>query len=117
MGRNQQRSAESLWRDRLAKYRQSDLTVAEFCRQEGVSNPSFYQWRKRLEQGRTRSKQNRPPSPSDDGQPPFLPVTIPSSAVAEIELPNGVRIRVPATNAEPLRAAILAGNELSQEAP
>jgi hypothetical protein len=44
MGRNQQRSAESLWRDRLAKYRQSDLTVAEFCRQEGVSNPSFYQW-------------------------------------------------------------------------
>ena len=117
MGRNQQRSAESLWRDRLAKYRQSNLTVVEFCRQEGVSNPSFYQWRKRLEPGRSRSKQIRQPSPPDDGQPPFLPVTVPSSAVAEIELPNGVRIRVPVTNTEALRAAILVGNELSREKP
>jgi len=116
MGRNQQRPAESLWRDRLANYRQSNLTVAEFCRQEGVSDPSFYQWRKRLEPGRARSKQIRKSSPPDAGQPPFLPVRIPSSAVAEIEFPNGVRIRVPATNAEALRVSILAGNEVCREA-
>lgn len=116
MGRKQSQSAESVWRDRLARFRKSNLTVAEFCRQEGVSDPSFYQWRKRLEPGQARSKQLRRSSAPKAGQPPFVPVRVPSSALAEIEFPNGVRIRLPATNAEALRAAILAGNELFQEA-
>ena len=33
---------------------------------------------------------------------------------AEIELPNGIKIRVPATNAEALRSAILAGHDALQ---
>jgi transposase-like protein len=36
------------WRRRLARFRESQLSVAAFCRQEGVSPPSFYVWRKRL---------------------------------------------------------------------
>ena len=43
---------ETAWRERLSRFRRGNLTVAEFCRREGVSNPSFYQWRKRLESGR-----------------------------------------------------------------
>ena len=116
MGRKQKRSAESVWRDRLARFRKSNLTVAEFCQQEGVSDPSFYQWRKRFGQGDVRSKQLRRFSAPKAAQPPFVPVAVPSSALAEIEFPNGVRIRVPATNVEALRAAILVGNELFQEA-
>jgi hypothetical protein len=34
---------------------------------------------------------------------------------AEIELPNGIKIRVPATNVEALRAAVVAGHKACQE--
>jgi len=37
------------WTERLARFEQSGQTVAQFCRQEGVSQPSFYQWRKKLD--------------------------------------------------------------------
>ena len=36
------------WRRRLARFRDSRETVARFCRKEGVSEPTFYAWRKRL---------------------------------------------------------------------
>ena len=36
------------WLERLNRFRQSKLTVAEFCQQEEVSLPSFYQWKRRL---------------------------------------------------------------------
>ena len=37
-----------LWRDRFRRYAKSALSVEEFCRGEGVSAPTFYQWRKKL---------------------------------------------------------------------
>ena len=128
MGRKPSQSTEVVWRDRLARYRKCSLTVKEFCRQEGVSDPSFYQWRKRLGIGHQGAKQTRR---SGDGStkaiksPPFMPVKVSSSkdipsslfssVVAEVELPNGVRIRVPATQSEALRVAILTGNEVFRE--
>jgi hypothetical protein len=45
----------------------------------------------------------------------FLPVKVARLADAEIELPNGIKIRVPATNVEALRAAVLAGHDACQE--
>ncbi len=41
--------AETAWRGRMIRFRRGTLTVVEFCRREGVSVPSFYAWRKRLE--------------------------------------------------------------------
>jgi len=114
---------EVVWRDRLARFRTSGLTVKEFCRQEGVSDPSFYQWRKRLDLGQASKRARR----SGDGPTktvksrPFVPIKVSSSGdvassvLAEVELPNGVRIRVPATHAEALRVAIQTGNEVCRE--
>jgi transposase-like protein len=110
MGGKQHESAEALWRDRLARFRKSRLSVAEFCQQEGISNPSFYQWRKRLGGDAARSKQVR--APAKTAQSPLVPVKVSSSVWVEIEFPNGIRMRVPAGNAEALRCAILAGKEL-----
>ena len=36
------------WKQRFDGYRTSSLTVAQFCKAEGVSVPSFYQWKKKL---------------------------------------------------------------------
>ena len=36
------------WRDRLDRHAVSGLSIREFCAQEGISQPSFYAWRKRL---------------------------------------------------------------------
>jgi transposase-like protein len=115
MGRKQSSKVESVWRSRLARFRRGDLTVAEFCRREGVSTPSFYQWRKRLELGQQSSKRGRRSgngsATAGDGSP-FVAVSVSPPAIAEVEFPNGVRIRVPATNVEALRAAVLAGSDV-----
>ena len=36
------------WVDRLARFQGSGLTAAKFCQAEGVSLPSFYQWKRKL---------------------------------------------------------------------
>lgn len=36
------------WRERFERQRSSGLSVAEFCRQEGLSPHGFYVWRRRL---------------------------------------------------------------------
>lgn len=39
---------EALWRRRIEEQARGGMTAREFCRREGVSEPSFYQWRRRL---------------------------------------------------------------------
>jgi transposase-like protein len=117
MGRKQSSGAQAVWRERLARFDRGDWTVAEFCRREGVSNPSFYQWRKRLEQRdrqASRGRQEDPGASTAEAPGRFLPLNVAGLSVAEIELPDGVKIRVPTTNVEVLRTAILAGHEACQ---
>jgi hypothetical protein len=93
----------------MARRRESRLTVAEFCRREGVSTASFYLWRRRL------SPPDRASSPR--GVRPSSPLFAPLSVVAasiEIELPNGAVVRVPSTSGEAaLSAAIRAAGGLA----
>jgi hypothetical protein len=118
MGRRQSQAPEAVWRKRLARFETSKTTVAEFCRLEGVSIANFYQWRKRLLPATRNAKQVHASKPREAGKRGlFVPVTVSSPTLAEVEFPNGMRVRVPANNTEALRAVILAGNELSREAP
>jgi hypothetical protein len=48
MARTTSGTAERRWRDRVKRWRESGQSVRRFCWREGVSEPSFYQWRKRL---------------------------------------------------------------------
>lgn len=117
MGRKQSSGIAAVWRERLARFDRGDWTVAEFCRREGVSNPSFYQWRKRLQQRERQARRVRQGAPgASAAEVPgrFLPVNVAGLSTAEIELPNGLKIRVPATNAAVLRTAILTGHEACQ---
>ena len=45
-GSNPTKVAE--WSDRLERFEDSGQSVTQFCVSEDVSQPSFYQWRKRL---------------------------------------------------------------------
>jgi hypothetical protein len=84
-----------------------------------VSDPSFYQWRKQLERSEPLLKQSdRPEQLVTAGRYPesfvSVRVTAAPTAMAEIEFRNGVRIRVPAADAEALRVALRIGNETCQ---
>lgn len=88
---------EAVWQQRLRRYQRSGLTVVEFCNSEGVSVPSFYQWRKRL----------APAPPRKAQTPAFQQLTLGApSAVVAIELPSGVRVEVPVQHVQLVRTVM-----------
>ena len=96
----------AVWTDRLRRYRQSGLSVARFCDKEGVSAPSFYQWKKRLAQA-TAPGSLLVPKGARQAERTFQQVTlVPSAAVVAIEWANGVRMELPAENLPLVRAVV-----------
>jgi hypothetical protein len=80
-----------LWLARIERHSQCDLTVAQFCRHERVSVPSFYQWKKKLADA-TESSQGVAAK--------FVPVRVtgPGSPARPIlRLPGGAFIELPGT--------------------
>ena len=117
MGREHSVSREAVWRRRLTRFGRRNWTIAEFCRRERVSIPTFYHWRKRLGLPPGKSPARDAPAQRAQAQRdtrPFVAVRVAAPAIAEIEFPDGVRIRVPATNVHALRAALRTGRRLCQ---
>jgi hypothetical protein len=86
---------ESVWRDVLRRQATSRVSVAEFCRREGLSQPSFYAWRRTLAE-RDSVKRSKPAS----AEPSFLPVRLSEvvprvEASIAIELAEGLVLRLP----------------------
>lgn len=93
------------WQERLSRFDRSQLTVAQFCQSEGISQPSFYHWKKKLRQPLSDAE----PRPAESTVQ-FLPLRLPEHssprivplsgqldqpvARTTIELPGGIRIRV-----------------------
>ena len=48
MSRGRSRQKVEEWTARLGRFGNSGQTVTQFCKSEGVSQPSFYQWKKKL---------------------------------------------------------------------
>jgi hypothetical protein len=42
-------SRDEAWRSRIAAQKQSGVSVKQFCAQQGLTEQSFYYWRKRLQ--------------------------------------------------------------------
>jgi transposase len=77
----------------LARFATSELSVVAFCAAEGVSQPSFYWWKRRLA---TESADAATPRHSaKDVAAVLLPVRVaaPSPAV-ELILPGGATLRL-----------------------
>ena len=87
-----------LWADRLRRFGLADTTVAGFCAAEGVSQASYFYWRRKLRGPEIKAELKAASSPAA-----FLPVAFPGQteqtdaprrALTTIELPGGIRIRV-----------------------
>lgn len=115
------------WQRRMRRFLKSRQSVAEFCRHEGVSSPSFYLWRKRLAQappakqaeGRPSAKRTgiKPSAKSAGGKslsqragvkasPGFRPVRLLPAAGVSVQLPGGMRMVVPVSDPQALRLVI-----------
>ena len=91
------------WAKRLDRFDRADVTVAQFCRQEGVSQAAFYNWRRKLRGQPAASQRNQAPP-----MPRFLPISLAATSTVStastpppslpqsrmtIDLPGGIRIR------------------------
>ena len=131
MRRAVNKARRRLWRERLGRFAHSGQTVAAFCSAEHVSVPTFYQWKRRLAAESVRRRRRRGESSSSGNRGAtcgslhgaarsrsvkragaFLPVHIEGATLAELELPNGARVRVPAGDLAALGAAIAAAGRV-----
>ena len=84
------------WQEIIGRQADSGVSVRQFCAGEGISEPSFYAWRRKLGKppgGGTRS-QTSSPRGSRNGQD-FIPLKLlESSGAVEVVHPSGYRIRV-----------------------
>ena len=76
------------WAERIAAQQRSGVSVKQFCKEQGLTEYSFYAWRKRLRQTgpvRFALVERRPRSQERAAE-----------AVLELVLPTGERLRISA---------------------
>lgn len=100
--RNQAR--EQFWRQALADFRASGLSIRDFCRGRGLHESAFYFWRRELTQ-----RDRRQPSRAASTQLAFVPVRVIASVPLEVVLRSGQVVRVgPGFEAAHLQAVVAA---------
>ena len=89
------------WKRRLDRWQQSGLSAAMFAKQEKVSEPRLYTWRKRFADASQAPKVAALAEPAKAAAPAFVPVKVksapaPASGSIELALKSGVTLRLPA---------------------
>lgn len=117
MARKKSGERETLWRGILRRQAESGLPICRFCVVEGISESSFYAWRKKLRERqhdgtRARQSRGRDEVVSEDARL-FVPLKLlETAATLEIVHPLGCRIQVTGeVNPVALRQVIEALNE------
>jgi hypothetical protein len=93
---------EQRWRRLLGLWRRSGLTGRDFCCQYGLSEPSFYAWRREIarrdQEVVPQARPKRPSAPAGGRKPAFVQMGIAAAARAETALEvvagNGWVVRV-----------------------
>lgn len=87
---------QQFWQMVLDTFKSSGLSIRQFCKQEGLSEPSFYAWRKRLTQVDESDADKEAVCQPD----PFIQVSLPTEQHGGLELVlssgNTLRISSPA---------------------
>jgi transposase-like protein len=99
MARKKSEERETLWRGILRRQAESGLSIRRFCAAEGISEPSFYAWRKKLQERqhdgtRIPKTRGREAAVSNSARL-FVPLKLlDAAATLEIVHPLGCRIQV-----------------------
>lgn len=94
---------ERFWRKLVAGQAQSGMSIRDWCDRHGVSEPSYYFWRREL----ARRREQR-----QDASPQIVPVNVTPPVAGsrwdvEIELPGQIVVRVgPGCSPDLLRQAL-----------
>jgi transposase len=86
---------ETFWRQMVRQWRHSGQSIRVFCRARGLTEASFYAWRRSIAQ----RDQQADPGPGRGVRPPlFVPVQLSTvtGAPLEVVLERGLVVRVPA---------------------
>jgi len=82
---NKAEQRRELWRQRMAQQEKSGHAVSVFCREQGLSEPTFYAWRQRLRKQNTSVRFALVETkPAEETVPPI-----------ELMLASGHRLRIP----------------------
>jgi transposase len=83
---------EQFWRMAIETWQSSGLSIRQFCKQEGLSEPQFYVWRKKLADCCIE-----PTDQDSSGQETFIEVALPknSDSAIEVLLTSGNMVRIP----------------------
>jgi hypothetical protein len=101
---NTETDQRQFWQMAIEAWQASGLSVRQFCRQEGLSEPSFYGWRKQLTHPAVPE-----PDPGTHCPPsPFIQVSLPSLSGHGLELllSSGHTLRIPSGVDKPTLTAV-----------
>jgi transposase-like protein len=102
------------WRERFDRFHRSGTSVAQFCRDEGISAPSFYSWRRKLGRKAAASAGSfrNAGVVAESRHGSFVPVRVLGglnlSGQITAELPGGTRLTIPLSDPQALQVAITA---------
>lgn len=124
-GRRVSEVKERFWRGHVTRQRATRLTIREYCGEHGLSEPSFYSWRREIARRDRAAPRGamRGPAAQTDGKADFVRLDVQPSiptapSLIEIILPGGVRMLVPTgVTREQLREVLAALNEDSAGVP
>jgi hypothetical protein len=119
-GRERDSGKEQFWRDMVRQWRRSGWTVREFCSEQGLSEPSFYAWRRTIARRDERAARRGPGRRQPTGTvelPAFVPLRVTPAPVAsalEVVIGPGRVVRVlPGFDASTLRNLLAVLEEAS----
>ena len=100
MSREQIKSSNEkrqFWQMAIETWQNSGMSVSKFCKAEGLTEGTFYNWRKKLTDGQSQTNKQKHPSPSA-----FIRVAIPKSnhALLELVLSSGNTLRIVSVQAD-----------------
>jgi transposase-like protein len=98
-GRNRNPGKERFWRRMVREWRRSGLGVRAFCAQHGLSEPSFYAWRRSVaERDQESARADAKPKPDGVGRTPrFVPlrvIEVATQVALEVVLERGRTVRI-----------------------
>jgi transposase-like protein len=115
----------SVWEERqewIRRQRESGLSVAQFCRDNGLHEGNFYSWRRRFAKADGASISADTLPSGRRALQAFVQMALPPVAVAssgptwiEVSLADGMVVRVPASNLVALEAVLSSLNRSRQE--